>query len=402
MQRVVAARFLITLALGQIILFCAIIPILRRARRPATDLAVGALSPRLQLITEVLLVAAALAVPAALVADLVPWWRLHPASLVFIAVTSVVLAVTTAGVLLVIRRQRAVGPIGVVAAVAAVAVAADVMTGSRLQLNGVAGYSAATSGRYAGLGTVGLGVLVGGLLLLAGALAARVPRSWRLCVVATVGAVGVVVVGSPYLGADAAGAVALSAGVCLAAAAATGGWLTSSRIISAGLTAAVVTTGFAMLDLTRPAGQRSNVGRFIVDLGDGTGGLAGERIGAHNVTTVATSPLTLLVVGAAVFVWFVLLPPAGGLRRLFGLYPAVRATFGGVGVATLFAGLVEGVGLNVLGAAAATAVPLVTLATLRVLVHANDRTGLDDRSRSAPERCDMALPQTPSAGEVLA
>lgn len=401
-QRVVAARFLVALALGQIGLFLALIPILHRVRRPVGDRVAGEIPVRLRVLAEVLLVAAALAVPAALVADLVPWWRLWPASLVFIGVTLVVLTAATTGVVLVTRRQRVIGPIGLVAAVAAVAVVADVMTGSRLQLNGVAGYSAATSGRYSGLGTVGLGVVVGGLLLLAGAVAARVSRPWRPGVVGAIGALGAVVVGSPYLGADAAGAVALSAGVCVAVAMVTGGWLTSVRLFAAVVTAAVVTTGFALLDLTRPAAQRSNVGRFLIDLGDGTGGLAGERLGAHNVTTIATSPLTLLAVGSGLFVWFVLLTPSGGLRRLFGLYPAVRATCVGGWVATLFAGLVEGVGLNVLGAASATAVPLAALGALRVLIHANDRTGLDDRARCAPERCDMPPPETRVSGEVLA
>ncbi|MBN1174267.1 MAG: hypothetical protein JXA67_19000 [Micromonosporaceae bacterium] len=402
-QRVVAARFLIVLAVGQLILFWAVASLLRWVSRSPGPALVEPVPGRVLRLAEVALVAAALAVPAALVADLVPWWRWPLPNLVFAGVTAVVLAITTAGIVRLTRRQRATGPLGAVAAVAAVAVAADVMTGSRLQLNGVAGYSAATSGRYAGLGTIGLGVLVAGALLLAGALATQVPRRWRPCVVAAVGAIGVVVVGSPYLGADASGAVALSAGVCLAAAAASGGWLTGPRIAAAAATAVVVTTGFALLDLRRPEAQRSNIGRFLVDLGDGTrGGLEGQHLGEHNVTTMASSPLTLLVIGSMVVIWFVLLRPTGGLRRVFGLYPAVRASLGGMCVATLFAGLVEGVGLNVLGAAAATAMPLVVLAALRVLEHARDRTPSDDHLRSVSERCDTARPGTDARDEVLA
>ncbi|MBT8225978.1 MAG: hypothetical protein KJO75_10855 [Dactylosporangium sp.] len=401
-QRVVAGRFFTALAVGQIALFIAVTPILRRARRVVSPLAPPPLPRRVLRIAEVLLVAVALAVPAALTADLVPWWRWRMPNLVFLGVTGALLAAATAAIVAVTRRHRAIGPLGVVAAVAAAAVAADVMTGSRLQLNGVAGYSAAAEGRYAGLGIIGLGVLVGGALLLAGALAALAPRAWRPCVVAAVGAVGVVVVGSPYLGADAAGAVALSAGVCLAAAAASGGWLTTTRVAWAMVTAAVVTTGFALLDLTRSAEQRSNVGRFLVDLGDGTGGLAGERLGEQNVTTAATSPLTLLVLGSGLFVLFVLLRPTGGLRRLFGLYPAVRATFGGAVIATLFASLVEGAGLNALGAATATAVPLMTLGALRVLEHADDRTPADDQPLETPVRATCARPEAQSEDEVLA
>ena len=47
---------------------------------------------------------------------------------------------------------------------------------------------------------------------------------------AAIGGLGVIVVGSPYLGADAGGALALTAGVCLAAAIASGGWLTFARL----------------------------------------------------------------------------------------------------------------------------------------------------------------------------
>ena len=147
------------------------------------------------------------------------------------------------------------------------------LTGAWLQLNGVAGYSALDGGRYAGIGMVGLGVFVAGLLLAAGVAwpsgcrGAGAARRWRWSAAA-----GVVVVGSPYLGADAAGAVALTAGVCVARRMATGGWLTfpgSPGRCSAGL---VVTTGFALLDLRRPPEQRAASAGSSPQLQDGTAG----------------------------------------------------------------------------------------------------------------------------------
>src|SRR5205814_671315 len=177
------------------------------------------------------------------------------------------------------------------------------------QLNGVAGYSALAGGRYAGLGTVGLGVFVAGILLAAGCLALQVRRPWRPVVMAVVGGVGVVLVGSPYLGADAGGAVALTAGVCVAAAMSTGGWLTFARLAWAVLAGLAVTTGFALLDLHRPVEQRGSIGRFLAQVNDGTGSVVIHRTGAANVVTLATSPLTLLALGSAVFAGFVLLRP---------------------------------------------------------------------------------------------
>jgi hypothetical protein len=74
------------------------------------------------------------------------------------------------------------------------------------------------------------------------------------------------------------------------------------------------------------------------------------------------------------FLWAVLMRPWGGVKRLFGLYPAVRGAVAGLIVAALLAGLLDGAGLNVAGAAAAMAIPLVTLAAIRALSHADDRT----------------------------
>jgi hypothetical protein len=387
-QRSVGGRFFWVLSIAQLVLLVATIPLLRRARRPAGPVAPTPFPRRLVRTAEVLLMAAALAVPAALVADLVPWWRWSHPGLVFAAVEIGVLAAVTALVALSTRRAgprlSALAPLGGIAAAGAAAVAIDVLTGARLQLNGVAGYSALAGGRYVGVGVVGLGVIIVGVLLGAGALAQRATRSWRPFVVAVAGALGVVLVGSPYLGADASGAVALSAGVCAAVAMCTGGWLTLSRFVKTVVAALAVTAGVAVIDLFHPAEQRSSVGRFIGHLQDGTAGFLFQRIGESNFATAVTSPLTVLVMGSVLFVGFVLLRTWGGLKRVLGLYPAIRAALVGTVVATVFAGLVEAVAFNVLGAALATATPLATLAALRVLDHADDRTPAMDLNAVPP------------------
>jgi len=378
-QRSVAGRFFAILAVAQMLLFLAAVPLLRRARRHGGPHPKPPWPAPVRRAGEVLLVAAALAIPAALLADGVPWWRSDRPWLVFAAVTLATLAGATTAVIFGPLRYRTIGPLLGVAAVAAAVVGVDLLTGARLQLNGVAGYSALEGGRYAGVGTVGLGTFVAGLLLVAGCLAQRVPKRWRPTLVAAVGGLGVLLVGSPYLGADAGGAVALTAGVCIAAALSTGGWLTFARLAWATLAGLAVTTGFALLDLRRPAEERGSLGRFLTQLSDGTGGPVVHRTGAANVVAFATSPLTMLALAAALFLWFALLRDWGGLKRLFGLYPAVRAGFGGVAVASVIAGLFNEAALNVAGAAAATVLPLATLAALRVLGHADDRTVVEPR-----------------------
>jgi hypothetical protein len=373
-QRPVAARFFSILTICQLVLFVVAIPLLRRARRPAGPVAPVPTPPWLERGVELLLVAASLAVPAALVAGIVPWWRTRVPGAVFAAVILVAIAAGTAVIALTRGGRRILGPLGGVAALVAIVVAADVLTGSRLQLNSVVGYSAVTGAQYAGLATVGLGAFAAGVLVAAGCLAQHVQRQWRPVVVAVLGGVAVIVAGSPYLGADAAGAVALTAGVCVAAAMSTGGWLTFPRVAWSLMAGIAVTSAFALLDMNRPVSQRGSVGRFLGHLNDGTSRLVMHPIESDNVVVTATSPLTLLVIGAGVMLYFALLRPWGGLKRLFGLYPAVRAGLAGTAVATLIAGPLEGVGLNIAGGATATVLPLAVLAALRVLRHADERT----------------------------
>ncbi|WP_432975190.1 hypothetical protein [Dactylosporangium sp. CA-233914] len=373
-QRRVGTNFFTTLVVAELLLFVGVVPLLRRARRPAGPLTHRPVPRPVVRAAELLLIAASLALPAALVADLVPWWRWSRPGLVFGGITLAVLAVATFVIAYLTRRSRAIAPLGGVAAIAALAVAFDVLTGSRLQLNGVAGYSTVVGGRYAGVGVIGLGLLVAGVLVGGAALAQRFERRWRPFVMAVIGAVGMVVIGSQYLGADASGAVALTAGVCVAAAMAVGGWLTITRLLWAAGAALFVSSGFAVLDLFRPEEQRSSVGRMLVRTREGTAGFIARRIAEADVVTTVTSPLTVLVLGCVVYATFVLLRDWGGLRRLLGVFPPVRAALSGLVVACLLAGVVEGVSFNVLGAALATALPLVVLSCLRVREHADDRT----------------------------
>lgn len=373
-QRRVAGWFFGLLAAVQILLGVAVLPLLRRARRHAGPYGPQPVSRRVVAVVELLLVAAALAVPSALVADLIPWWRSEHPGVWFTVATIALIVAATALVRVLPGYRSTLGPMGAVAGLTTLVVGADVLTDARLQLNAVVGYSAVEGGRFAGLGTVGLGVLLAGALLSAGWLAQRVRRSRRPVVIVAVGGVAVVVVGSPYLGADSTGAVAMTAGVSVAAAISAGGWLTLSRLAWATMAGLAVTVGFAMVDLDRPTGEQGDLGGFLAAVGDGTGGLIVRRASSANLETLVGSPLTVLALAGVLLVWFALLQPWGGLRRLFGIYPAVRAAMTGTAVAAVIGGLLGGVALDVAGSAAALAVPMAALAALRVLDHSTDRT----------------------------
>ena len=373
-QRGVGEIFFAVLAVLQFVLFVAVIPVLVRARRHAGPLGPPGPPRRLIELAELALIAAGLAIPAALLADVVPWWSSDRPAWMFGAATAALMAAGTLLIRLAPRYQRTLWPMAAVAAIGALVVAVDLATGARLQLNGVAGYSAIYGIRYAGLGSVGLGVFVAGLFLLAGSLAQWVTRRWRPLVVVTFGGLGVVTIGSPYLGADPVGAIALTAGVCVAAAISTGGWLTFPRFAWSAVAGVAVTITFAVLDLRRMPLEQGTLGRFLTALGDGTAGPAMQRAAAGNGQALVDSPLTLLALCGAAMLAFCQFSPWGGLNRLYGLHPAVRAGVAGTAVATLIAGVLGGTALGAAGAAAAAAVPIAVLTALRVLLHAADRT----------------------------
>ena len=376
-QYSVAAIFFTVLTGVQMLLFLLIVPVMVRARRHAGPTGPALPPPRLVAAFELALVAAALAIPAALLADAVPWWRgSHPAWLFGLATFGLV-AIGTAAVRLSPYHDRTLWPMGAVAGIGALVVGTDLLTGAQLQLNGVAGYSAIQGARYAGVGGVGLGVFVTGLLVLAGCLAQWVRKPWRPVIVVLLGGFGLVMVGSPYLGADPVGAIAVTAGVCVAAAISTGGWLTFPRFAWAALAGVAVTIAFAVMDLRRPDLEQGSLGRFLSALADGTGGPAMQRAATSNGQALLDSPLTVLAVVGVVMLLFCQFSPWGGLNRLFGLHPALRAAGAGTVVATLIAGVLGGSALSVAGAAAAGAVPTAVLTALRVLLHAADRTRPD-------------------------
>jgi hypothetical protein len=373
-QHAVAEIFFTVLSVVQLLLFVLIVPVMARARRHAGPPGPALPPRRLTAAFEVALIAAALAIPAALLADALPWWRAgHPAWW-FGLITFALVGAGTAAVRLAPRYHRTLWPIGAVAAFGTVVVGLDLLTGAQLQLNGVAGYSAIQGARYAGVGGAGLGVFVSGLLVVAGCVAQSVRKPWRPVVFVLLGGVGVVMVGSPFLGADPIGAIAVTAGVCVGAAISTGGWLTFSRFAWAALAGLAVTIGFAVMDLRRPELEQGSLGRFLSAIGDGTGGPAVQRAAQANGQTLLESPLTILAVMGVLMLAFCQFSPWGGLNRVFGLHPALRAAGAGTTVATLIAGALGGSALTVAGAAAAVTVPTAVLTALRVLLHAADRT----------------------------
>ena len=302
---------------------------------------------------KVVALAGTAALGSSYVAQLVPWWR-SPLPLLTLLVVVAVLSTAVA---------RVARTVGAVCAVTAAVLVLDLLSGARLQMDSVAGYSPLVAGRFAGLGNVAFGVYGTAWLLAAAFVASGRSRRSAGTVVAGLGLVAVAVLGAPAWGSDVGGVLALLPAFVVLWLRVTGRRVSVLRLLLAGLAGALVVTAFALLDLSRPAADRTHLGRFAADVQDGTAGELLVRKAAAVFGLLFTSPVTAalpLVVAAAV--WLVLRPPAP-LRRALDGTPALRSGLAALGVLALLGFVLNDSGAAVPALALLVAVP----ATLAVV-----------------------------------
>jgi hypothetical protein len=324
------------------------------------------------------------AVPASTyLAQLVPWWRHSLAVLVaVVAVIDLALyAVAVSGP----WRHRPLGPEGVIGGITFTVIGIDLLTGARLQLSSPAGYSPIVAGRFAGIGNVAFAVYATGALVLACALCVGRSRTQCWGIVTVIGALAVVIDGSPLWGSDFGGVPALIAGFGVLVVLTTGGRL-SWRLLVLLLGSAVgAVAAFALLDYARPADAQTHLGRFVAQVLHGGAGDVLARKARANLRLLTHSVLTLLLPIAVAFVTFVLLKPTGGLRRAFTRVPPLRAGLLAVLVMALVGAALNDSGIAVPALAITVAVPIALAASLDHLVS-------DDTPAAVPTAGDRVLP----------
>ncbi len=262
----------------------------------------------------------AAAVPvASYLAGLLPWERAGTPRLALAG--SVLLAASAVAALAALGpwRRRPLGPPVVVLAVTLGTLVGDVLTGSRLELNGLLGYDAIVAGRFTGYGNLSFGLLAVSALLLTAALATaagrRAPAHRARLVTAAVvlgaGALTVLVVGTPALGRDFGGVLAALPGFLLLAMLLTGTRVTVTRMAAVLALAVAAVGALAFVDWLRPASERSHLGRFVEQLLTGEAWTVVSRKAQANLDILFGSPLAwLLPVALVAAVWLV--RPAGG------------------------------------------------------------------------------------------
>ncbi|MEO5610907.1 MAG: hypothetical protein ABIQ61_04105 [Ornithinibacter sp.] len=236
-------------------------------------------------------------------ANLVPWWRAPAPALAFVAVLAAVVAVVTTLAALA-RRRWHLGALVVLSVLTLLVLGGDVLTGSGLQLASVFGQNPTVGGRFYGVGNTSYALYGVALLGVVGVLAtarARTPHR-SLALSALVLLAAIVIEGAPSLGADFGGPPGLLLGGLVVLAGSSGVRLTPRRVLGALVGVAAVTTVVAVLDWLRAPAARTHLGEFVEtvlhgDLAD----VIGRKV-SQNLANLTSPPLLTVSVAALALV----------------------------------------------------------------------------------------------------
>ncbi len=238
------------------------------------------------------------AVPVAtFLANLVPWWHTVAPGAVFVVVLLATVGVLTA-VALRLERRRHLGALLTVAVVTLLLLGGDVLLGSRLQLGSVFGQNPTVGGRFYGFGNTSFALYGLAVLVVVEAIAGsrRLGRSAAAGLALALLALALAVEALPSLGADFGGPPGLLLGGLLVVAGAVGLRLTPVRVLAAVVGAGALVVGVAVLDWLRPADARTHLGAFVESMVSGEAGAVVGRKLAQNLDNLGSPPLLAVAV----------------------------------------------------------------------------------------------------------
>jgi hypothetical protein len=234
------------------------------------------------------------------------------------------------------RVHRSVPPLALVALTLLVLVG-DIVTGGRLQLDTVFGYSPIVAGRFAGFGNLAFALLaISALITVTAGWGMAANRRRALVAGAIVLVVVVVVDGLPSMGSDVGGVLATVpafAVTLLLLAGARIGYRRGAVIVGG---TAVVLALFAFVDLARPESSRTHLGRLVSDVTDG--GASGfftvvERKASANLSILTISVWAYVIPVAFAFLAFLVWRPNSFLQRVIDQVDGLHACLAGAVVA---------------------------------------------------------------------
>ncbi|MQY05239.1 hypothetical protein [Actinomadura macrotermitis] len=311
------------------------------------------------------------AAPAAsFLAGLVPWWQApRPTPVLVCAVagfSGLLAALALAGP----WRRSATAPSLVVAGATVLVLAADVLTGSTLQLNSLMGYTALVAGRFYGFGNQAFALFAVAAVLTAAWLSAYPAKKWQAAgVVAAVGVFAVAVDGLPVWGADFGGVLAMVPVFAMLGVLVTGRRVSPVKLGLSGL--AGVALVLAISFVNAQSANPTHLGRFWKDLESGDAWGVVVRKFESMIGSLGFWPVTLLLVAALAGLYHVLATPSRWrpalLERSYEASPQLRAALLCALTVGVLGTLVNDSGVIILSVAFILAVPLTLAVGLRAL-----------------------------------
>jgi hypothetical protein len=288
-------------------------------------------------------------------------WGAGAAGLVLVGTCALSAAAALAGP----WRRWPSGPPAFVCALTGVVIVVDLLTGSRLQMSSLLGYSPVVAGRFFGVGNLVFAVLATSATLVGAGLAARAPRG-RPLVVLTLGLVVVVADGGPMFGADFGGVLAMVPAFGLLALLVSGRRVSWRNLLLVGIVTALGAALVGYVDSLRPLEDQTHIGRFfarLVEAGPSAVSQIIVRKASANWNVLTSSVLTLSVPIAVAFVVLVLMRPAGRLRRALDEEPGLKWGLQSAAVVNLlgFALNDSGIAITAMGIALALPYCLATV-----------------------------------------
>ncbi|MDX6227122.1 MAG: hypothetical protein QOI76_512, partial [Frankiales bacterium] len=316
------------------------------------------LTGRRRLAALVSLVALAAPVATYLV-NLTPWFRAPvPTVAVLLGTAALALLIAVPAFRLGEARSWVIAA-GAVAGLTFAALVADVVTGSRLQLDSVLGYSPLVAGRFTGVGNVAFGVLGSAALLLATSLAVKRP-GWRgFGNIVAVGAVAVLADGAPMWGSDVGGVLALVPGFAVLALLCVGVRLSWRRALGIAAGAVAVVLAFGLLDYARPVSAQTHLGRFIGRILHGGAGTVVDRKLRSDLDLLTANAATLIVPLVILVALWLMIRPRPRLARTYTRHPELRYGLLSLTVLALVGLIVNDSGIAIPAVAVLLGVPFV-------------------------------------------
>lgn len=227
-----------------------------------------------------------------------------------------------------VGRRRPLGPLLCALGLVVGLHLADAFTGLHLEFNTPFGYSPTVGIRIAGIGNQTFAQLAPAAVLLAGFIAARAQRHRPTIALGLLGVTLVALI-APFFGQNFGATLAATPAFVVFA------WLLGGRKVRVGhvvaLGAIIIAAGLTVgiVDLLRPAQQRTHIGRFFTQvMNHGWSGFAmviGRKAGA-NLETFSNTGWILVLAASVALLAFLAWGPTHSLRRLRHSPPAVQAT----------------------------------------------------------------------------